>query len=440
MSNMIQLFRRYFPERHHRVFLFIYVVWIYYASWATHGVTAVIAMGWMNIFPPADLGTWPESWDEIERFFLELRTGIPPLYAFAEILTYKFSGGFGWIIKGLYRKGIIIMLLLPLFFHQRSKLNLTILFLLAVLFLEAIIRVHGINPQYYDILLPLFLMLYILLAQASWKCNLTPWLANSYAILSGLCLSWAELSRPFMIALLPILVLWNLYQYWNIQRTWRCAYFLLPILIFSGIWHTQLFYRHQQLIWSNHSGYNFLQAWTHLADHEELAKEMLPEAPPLMEGLSPNINTEVHFLNSQKRQQAAVLAITTQPLKAIQHFVYKTMIFTGPRTQIYHYDPKGPVIFLYKMVGRMLFILLGYLMIESTIKMVRNIRQISSIRIVMIGITVFLSLMPIIGEDGEESRFVVSVLPFLMICAIYAIASIVNVISTYFQPVMCKSS
>lgn len=423
MSTFLQRFLGLFPKKYHWIFLVLFSAWVYYASFATHPLYGVVSTAWMNVYSifPEE---WPKSWQEIREFFWDLRTGIPPLFSFLEITAYKYTESVVWILKGFYRKAIIVMLLLPIFFSQRRVIDLSLLLLLATLFLEAIVLVHPANPQYYDVVFPSFIMLYLLLNRASWKGNYKPWIANALAITSGLFLTWAELSRPFMIALVPLLILWSLYHYIKAKKIRRFLYFLIPIILFSGLWHAKLLYRHNQLIWSNHSGQNFLQAWLHMVDFDELQKQFHPEEPPLQEGLWNNINTEVHYQNTEMRKSAAIEAITSNPGEAWKHFVYKTLVFTGPRTQMYAHDPQGPIIDIYKLVGRSLFILLGILMLESLVRVIRDPKQLASMRIAIIGITAFLSLMPIIGEDGEEARFAVSVLPFLMICAVYGAESI----------------
>ena len=66
------------------------------------------------------------------------------------------------------------------------------------------------------------------------------WLGIVPAILGGFFLSMAELARPFMILLLPILLLICGYQYFQAKRPWLLAAFLLPVLVFSGGWHVKL--------------------------------------------------------------------------------------------------------------------------------------------------------------------------------------------------------
>jgi hypothetical protein len=70
----------------------------------------------------------------------------------------------------------------------------------------------------------------------------------------------AELSRPFVILILPV---WLVGGYQVLRGLpWRYhAAFVVPIVIISGVWHINLLVEHGQITATNHSGYNLSRAW-----------------------------------------------------------------------------------------------------------------------------------------------------------------------------------
>ena len=88
--------------------------------------------------------------------------------------------------------------------------------------------------------------------------------ANGLAGCGRACLALLELTRPFMIFLLPLFLVveWHRIYLHAPRRQSALAAFLLPVVVLSGGWHLHLFLAHDhQIAWTNISGYNLQRAW-----------------------------------------------------------------------------------------------------------------------------------------------------------------------------------
>lgn len=408
--------------RRHWLFFLLYAGFAIYASFATHKVAALPATRWMNIFNFGPFETWQGVWD----YLWNLRTGVPPAISAVEVISFKLTGSYEWVIKGLYRKALIAMIILPIFFTPRRIRDYLLHYALSWVMLFALIKIVMGNAQVYDVLLPVFLMLFLGLFRWSKQMDHRPGWQLALVTFSGFFLSMAELARPFMIALLPILLIYIGYHLWGNKK--QLLLFLLPVLLFSGGWHAKLLLRHGQLIWSNHSGSNLVGAWAPLLDHPALDATLEPEAPPLEvnDWTWENLNTEAHAHNSAKRKAAVAAAIKAQPAAARDHFLQKIETFTEPQVGMYAYHPEGWAVDAYKGIIHAAFWMLGFLLLRALWSSIRNWRYVFSTEAMLIGTTAFLTLMPVIGESGEEARFLVSVVPFL----IWVWLSVVGMVGT----------
>lgn len=380
--------------------------------------TAYSATYWMQIFSFQDYGE-PEAF---QQYLLELRTGIPPLYSALEIYSFNTWQDNSWIFEDLYQLGIISMCLLPLFFTRGKGILLIWGLLIAWIFFRAILIIHKGNPQYYDVLLPCCLLLYLLFSEASFSLRDWRVLPPVLGFLAGLCLGVAELSRPFMLALVPFLVGYSCFHYFKQKQYLSLLSFLFPLLILSGGWHAKLYvYNHGQIIWSNSSGTNLYRAWSHLVDNEALALELKEEAPPLLYGRWDNLNTQVHYENSQTRKKYVWQAIRKHPGKALQRIWEKTLIFIQPQTDLYAHQPRGTFVAVYKVLVKGLYLIFPFLVVLGIRDLIRDPSTFFSREWMVLFITGFLTFMPIIGESGEEARFLISILPFLSICGMIAL-------------------
>ena len=163
-------------------------------------------------------------------------------------------------------------------------------------------EVHAGNPANYDPLFALLLLGYFLLIDSWERSRHTAWLAAA-----GLCLSLLELTRPFMIFLLPLFLLVEGHRiHLNApRRGLALAAFLLPVVVLSGGWHLHLYLAHDhQITWTNISGYNLQRAWEDF-DPEIRAVQHLDQLPRNGE-LWADLNTTEIYLKSEELKRMIV--------------------------------------------------------------------------------------------------------------------------------------
>jgi hypothetical protein len=353
-------------------------------------------------------------------YIRDLRTGITPVYSVMEIVSWLWLEDIGWITGPLFRLGMAIVLILPFAFTTGFPWWVRMIHLtLATICVQAFGLIYALgNAQPYDVMTPLFLLGHMLLLRLA-SAHKQARVGALFSIISGILLSLSELSRPFMLAIMPVLLSWALLQYWRNNTLRRLGWFLLPVVLLSGGWHLKLLlYNDGQIIWSNHGGCNLLNAWAPLVDIPSLEATLEPEAPPLNNyGWAwQNLNTDVHSRNCKRCSQAVTAAIVAHPGRAAAHFFSKLLIFLNPRTQMYDNDPTGGWIIAYRWVvrgGYAAALLLGGWLLTQMMRRRRSFDQVWMLLYILLG---FLTLMPVIGESGEEARFMVSVVPVLLAC------------------------
>ncbi|MEO1449380.1 MAG: hypothetical protein AAFV07_07605 [Bacteroidota bacterium] len=385
-----------------------------YAWTLSDGAVARAATIWMRVFSYQEYNTWPKIW----QYLRELRTGVPPILSFLELWSFKAKGSLNLIAGGLYRVSLVGMLTLPLFLTRLRWIDLGIWSVSAWLLLHALLVVHFGNPQLYDVCLPFFLLLFLVTLRGSWQKQVPRWLGGILAAMSGFWLAMAELARPFMLALVPILIGYAAWQFWEKGVFRRIWILLIPVLLLSGGWHLKLLiYNNGQVIWSNHGGTNLFRAWVSLVDQEAMRAQLQPEAPPISDNdwAWTNINTQVHAENSAVRSAAVKKGILAQPGAAWKLFWQKVEHFIEPQTDMYDYHPRTPAIPWYiKWVNWTYYVLAILLVYRGIRGFWRPVRWLKP-GFMYLFIAFFLSFLPIIGEAGEEARFLVAVVPFLML-------------------------
>ena len=218
-------------------------------------------------------------------------------------------------------------------------------------------EVHAGNPANYDPLFALLLLGYFLLIDA-WERRRHPvWLAAA-----GLCLSLLELTRPFMIFLLPLFLLveWHRIHLNAPRRGLALAAFLLPVVVLSGGWHLHLYLAHDhQITWTNISGYNLQRAWEDF-DPEIRAVQHLDQLPRNGE-LWADLNTTEIYMRSEELKRMIIGKIRENPAGAAAHVVDRLATFVSSPTRIYGHDPQGLGIEIYRKLVSALVLLLPVL-------------------------------------------------------------------------------
>jgi len=401
----------------YRIFQFILILLgIYWLK----GASSSPAVTWMSIYVIEDFNYF--SWTDIYTFLLQNKLPLPPVIAFIELAAYKIFGSTYLVTIFLYKVAFIAPYMIVLSFAQTSLRRLIIVFLISCLFLYCSITIHRGNPQGYDVFLPLLIILFIQAVSQSLHSQLA--LSRiKHAIWAGCCLSLAELTRPFMIYLLPLLMgaVWLRYLICDQNIRFKLiAGFLMPIILISGSLHLCLYINHQQINFSNHAGFNLHRAWSRLVPLPPLVAEpTLPDANP---DRGENFNTKEHQINSQRIQNAIFSHWATHPIQSTSFALSLVRDFMSAPTAIYKHNPTSIFLETY----RLLYQLLSALLIINFLIMFTRITFFSKTKIydltetdnLILLIGTCLIVIFAISEKAEEARFVISTLPFVAAVAL----------------------
>lgn len=379
------------------------------------------ATTWMNIYDPRDF----QSAQELYRFIRDLRIPIPVFLNIAEILNFQFVGNLDFTLGTLYQVSLVLVYLVAIILSAMFSSQISspwrsiISFFLSVIFLSSTVLIHPGNPQPYDIAYPLFMLLYILcLALASNRSGnqvRTVLLSAS----AGLALTMAELSRPFVILILPLLVL-AAYLSLRLQPRRAFVSFLIPILLISGGWHIHQWVNHGQWSWSNHSGFNLWHAWALPMERSGVTLPELVEeqgSQPAKPGRWANLNNPQHAENNRRMQQAVIHWILQHPLESLVFALRRLgVMMIKVKTDIYTHQPQSWLFWLYRpavWLSTIYLLLNTLLFIWGLFKnLAESLARPENQLILIAGLSIlFLAL----GEAGEEARFLISVLPFLAV-------------------------
>jgi len=232
-------------------------VFVLLASWLVADAEAVPATRWMDVYRMEDFETASDAW----LFFRQLRTGIPPALAAIEIASQLVLGSTDLIDVYLYRASLVLAFTIPFLAFAATRLEFVCSLAIGLVFLRSTLIVTRPNPQIYDILLPLFFLVFALCLREARLRLARGRSALGIAALAGFFLSMAELSRPFVLLILPFFLI-VAHQFLRGAPKRCLAAFLLPIVLLSGGWHLKLLLLDDgQVIWSSHGGFNLYRAW-----------------------------------------------------------------------------------------------------------------------------------------------------------------------------------
>jgi len=289
-----------------------------------------------------------------------------------------------------------------------SLVRLAAAFVLSVLFLWATVLVHPASPIVYDVVLPFLLVAYFALLRIGSPAALA---------LAGIALALAELTRPYLLLFLPLLLL-GAWCGLPAGRRARFVALLLPLLLISGAWHAHQWVRHGQLTWSNHAGFNMIRAWRMVA-YPELIPE--PGSAPVASDRLGNLNTPEHTENSRRLRRAVLDHIRANPGDSALHMLERVAIFVGAGHQIEDHAPDHPVLAPYDVVVKYAniavlaaalaigLVLLGLVVAAPRRAIVVLGRGENQMLLLMAGAMVLIALT----ESGEEARFQISILPLM---------------------------
>jgi hypothetical protein len=372
------------------------------------------AIGWMGIFRYYDLSTGRDALD----FFRDLRVPIPPNLAAIEFVDYQLTGDISFATGVLYHAYSVIAYGCVLALAYPSRMRLVLGGGLGLLFLDATKYIHPGNAQIYDVAAPCFCLLFVLLLRIATTVS-RPKHAVAALALSGFFLSMFELSRPFVIVLLPVILV----AAWvRIRSGRRFLIFVVPVALLSGGWHAHLLIAHGETTGSNHAGFNMWRCWEQQVTGGKPGPTLVPEDDaPLVVDRGPNLNNPQHLVNSKQLQRRISHYIVTHRLASLAFIARRVLAFTAGETNLYWRRPPEKIAHVYSAAVRvtsMIFIvgfaaLLGrftWLLVRRRDLLGALVGNLDNlILFVGFGSIVILS----IGETGEEARFVISILPLL---------------------------
>ena len=374
---------------------------------AIRSIQAYPSLMWMNMYHFED---FPNTQAMI-RFYANLQTGIPPVLSLLELIGYTLTGSTQFAHVTLLHIGVIATWLTIVWFPQRSGIRMLIGSVVGFIFLASVVRV-GVHV--YD---PLFACC-VLLAIASFGRALNSTGRRQFWLLLGVgfALSMAELLRPFGLIIIAACVVIMLIVGWKRHFPRRLLIpFFAPLVLFSGTWHLWLLVNHGQVTWSNNSGFNLVRSWR-MTPRPRLIDEVnnQPTAPGRWE----NWNTTEHTINSNRLTKAVAVYIVTHPVDSMTHTFYRLhdTLWVVP-TKKYSNDPQSAWFVVYRplarIAGMIWLLIIGTEILhwrkKATWQRYLN-RPIRTLVLISGTLTI---LILALGEAGEESRFLASILPFL---------------------------
>lgn len=353
------------------------------------------------------------------RFLRDLRCGISPLFAVLEMADLFLCHSVDFSCGVLYRAIWVTAFVLPVAMAWRSRGRTVLVSVISVCLAPAAIRIHQTTNAFaYDLAYPVFFLVFLLCLDGVRRIKRDV-LRGLLAALSGTALALLDLSRPFVVFLLPFLVAFAL-----MHLRWHCPsrrfwlVFLLPLVLLAGSWHAKsVWFNNGQLVWSNYTGCNLFRGWADLVDEKD-RPSLLDENPDLVPS-----NSEALSRQSAELRSVVIRSVAKQPFRALGYAAHKLAIFASPRTQMYpNPPPEGREIPVYRVTVRALFFLFVTLCIRWLISVRRAlsvgvpVSEVVGTDAALMAFTLATVTIMAIGEAGEEARFVLSVLPLMLAC------------------------
>jgi hypothetical protein len=376
------------------------------------GMSSIPSVGWMFMHHPDDFRDY--TWTAIFDFLWGLRTGIPPFLAGLELVLVKLTGSAHWVTVYGYQVALISVYLLAMQLARATSWRYGLSVLASGVFFYTTVLVHPAVPASYDLFFPAFFLLFVTLLQWAIARAEGCW-AMAAAVLSGFFLAMTELSRPFVIYWLPMLLFITGRMVGRNRGVWLG--FMAPIVLISGLWHVHLYLDFRQLTFTNHTGANLARGWPQV-EHAAPIDETSGVA--VRPGRWFDRNTEVHTQNSRMLERAVFRYWLDNPWASVRHLAYRLSELLSAKTRLYSHDPQSWVLWIYRpMVWLTVGILLGAVLFWGREAFGRGNGidwPASGGDIIVTGFTLYCLLVLAIGEAGEEARLLISVLPMLAVC------------------------
>lgn len=375
------------------------------AAFLVRHAVGVPSIVWMNHYAPEDF----KSLDAVIQLLTATRLPLPPLLTLAEMANYLHDGTTRWTTVWIYRLSLIAAYVLALVLARKSPVRFAAAFVLAPIFLAATLAIHPAGAWVYDILQPALLLGFF----AALAAIVPRRPANVLlALIAGLCLGLAELTRPHMVYLLPLLLAGALARIWP-KRTSVIVAFLLPVAVLSGGWHVHQYANLGQFSWSNHGGFNLINAWP-MVTPPALVPETQERVAP---GRYTQIDTPEHGVNSRRLTRAVLAFAFENPWRATVHVAERLSILLSAPTSYMRSEPRSWILPLYQVAARYagLYMLLagGAVALALVLQPRRATDLLGKPDNLLLLTGAFSIVLVAVADHGEEARFLLMLLPLM---------------------------
>lgn len=373
------------------------------AAFLVRHAVGVPSIVWMNHYAPEDF----KSLDAVIDLLIGTRLPLPPALTFAELLNYLYDGTTRWTTIWLYRLSLVATYVLALILARKSPVRFAAALVLAPIFLAATLAIHPAGAWVYDILQPALLLgFFAALAAIVPRRPINLLLAP----IAGLCLGLSELTRPHMVYLLPLLLAGALARIWP-KRTSVIVAFLLPVAVLSGGWHIHQYANHGQFAWSNHGGFNLINAWPMVT--------LPPLTPETQERVAPGrytrIDTPEHGVNSRRLTRAVLAFAFENPWRATVHVVERLSILLSAPTSYMKSEPQSWILPFYQVAARyagLYMLIAGAAVAFALVLQPRRASDLLGKPDNLLLLTGAFSIVLVsVADHGEEARFLLMLLP-----------------------------
>lgn len=399
------------------------LVFVVVAVLQVEDITGRTATQWMLQYRLGDFRSWGDLW----TYLAELRTGIPPLLSFVEVSSYLLTGSVAWELTVFYRSVFVFVFAMPFLFFSRTRAEYALSYFTSIVFLVAAAKIVPENPQVYDLLFPLFFLLFLLFVRSSASVA-GPRLRVGCALAGGFALAAFELTRPYVLILLPLL-LFHAYRVLKDRPGHVFVAVCVPVLLLSGGWHAKLlFFQQGQVLWSNYGGENAYRSWAPLMG--EKPPDSPPEDPYRDKSFRGSgdfrtmaLDTAWHSQKDAHLQRAVVDYVFTHPGPAARHLLWQIGVVLEPQTVVFRKyggvvferePPEGITILYAPLVWlSAAWMLAGGLWLGVRCVRERSLAVLGETPAMILIVFGFSLGVTAFAESGEEARFLVSLLPLL---------------------------
>jgi hypothetical protein len=403
---------------------FVLVVFLLSGYLLVRNSEGVSVYTWMYVYQVDDL----KSFSGLLHFFKNLRIPIPPVLGVLEYISYAVTGSTQLVTRYAYQAALLANFLVVIGLARNKPARMYAAAALGLFLLLCVVTIHPGNPQTYDIFFPLLVLGYVVFLERA-----LPGLAGStptrsglaFLALAGLSLALADLTRPFFFAILLLLLALSLVRLWGAPRRALLA-FLLPVLLLSGGWHAYQLGAFGQITWSNNGGFSLWRVWGNATQIPLPTPVLVAEThnQPLAAGRWANLNTPEHAQNSQILTGLVADLVLQHPLPAAGYALSRlATFFFVPSVNLYgFFKPAQEYLNLYKWLVVLLSLRLIYSLAVSLgralgLGLRRGLALLSG-PVPQLVLAAFLSAVTLaLGDLGEESRFMLSLLPLFLAIA-----------------------